>query len=199
MEIREIKNEDIKKIAKFMERSFEDSILYTYIIPEEEKRGDFIRDFFAYRLKYAMKDGKVFITTDKKAVSAWLPSDSKMSPLDLMRYGGIKPMAKIGKEGRQKLIESFKVSDELKDEIAPMYHWSLSPIAVHRDYWGKGYASKLMEHTLNHLDREGIHSFLLTQSKTNLGIYEKFDYKLLKERAVEGSDFKHYAMLRKPQ
>lgn len=196
IKVRPMKKNEIKEIANFMADSFLNDPLYEFFIPEKDKLQKFMKPFFAFRLRFAYHHGKVYVTDDKKAVVAWIPPGIAMKPKHLIQYRGIGAILGMGKENRQRFMEFSNFATELEKEVAPQPHWEMSPIAVHKDYWGKGYAKTLILHMLKKFDENRQDCFLLTQTKKNKEIYQKFGFELKKEATMESNSMFHYAMLR---
>lgn len=177
--------------------AFRDDDLYKYIVPEEDSRIEFLRKFFAFRLRYGMTFGEVQTTSQLcEGVAIWVPfQNRKMTIPRMLRSGGLSLMRTIDAGTRQKLMSIQQFAESTREEIVEP-HWHLSPIAVHPDHQGKGLASVLIRSKLERLDRERSACLLETQTRRNVSIYERFGFKVMNEGIIPGSNVMHWVMWR---
>ena len=193
-----VQEHDIEEIATFMAKSFAEDPLYTFFAPEKEQRMEFMRDFFAFRIRFAMHLGRAFTTEDKKAVAAWIPPDVHMLPEHLMQYGGMQALQKAGDACAGRLMGYSDFAGKIEAEFAPAPHWHLSPIAVDPDFQGKGYARALLTNMCTYFDETQQFCYLDTQTEKNKTIYEKYGFVTVKQDVLPGTDKPHFGMLRNP-
>lgn len=58
-------------------------------------------------------------------------------------------------------------------------------IAIHPDYRGRGHASSLIQHALNHFDEKGVHDFFLEVREGNMvaiRLYQRFGFEKIGKR-----------------
>jgi ribosomal protein S18 acetylase RimI-like enzyme len=81
-------------------------------------------------------------------------------------------------------------------ELVPIPHWYLFIIGVDPDFLGRGYASQLIKPMLTRIDREQLQCYLDTKNEENVGLYQRFGFKILKEYQIPGSNVRNWSMLR---
>lgn len=193
-----MQEKDVEEVSKFMVKSFEEDPLYCYFVPQKVERIEFMTGFFAFRLRYALHVGKVFITSDRKAVAAWIPPDTHMLPEHMEQFNGIEPLMKAGQDTVSRVMGFSDFGAAIEDEYAKMPHWHLSPLAVEPDFWNKGYGSSLLNKMLANIDNEKQFCYLETQTEKNRKFYEKAGFVVVKKDVLPGSSITHYSMLRSP-
>jgi hypothetical protein len=80
---------DKERIIKILAQSFDDNKSVNYIIPQDKKRKQRIRQLMAYSFDICLQYGKVFLSDDKKACVKRQTSDtilSDMTSLEMQAY-----------------------------------------------------------------------------------------------------------------
>ena len=190
---------DVEEVAAFMAESFAQDPLYCYFVPDEQTRMEFMKGFFAFRLRYTINFGKVYITEDKKAVSAWVEPGAQMQPEHLVMFGGQEPFMIVVEDVVNRVMAFSEFGGKIEAEFAPMPHWHWGPLAVDSAYWGKGYAKALMQGMFTYLDENGEFCYLETQTEKNKEIYEKYGFEVIKQDVLPGTNIPHFSMLRAPK
>jgi ribosomal protein S18 acetylase RimI-like enzyme len=177
--------------------AFREDELYKYIVPDEHQRTEFLRNFFAFRLRYGMKFGEVQTTSEHcEGVAIWIPfQNRKMSIPRILRSGVLSAMRSIDAGTRQKLMAIQDFAERTREKVLKP-HWHLSPIAVHPDHQGQGHAGILIRSMLVRLDRERAACLLETQTGRNVSMYERFGFKVIDEGIIPGSNVRHWVMWR---
>ena len=75
-------------------------------------------------------------------------------------------------------------------------HNHFGPIAVSPDYQGNGVGKSLLKHYCNYLDITRQTGYLETDKEINVGLYERFGFKIIETDKVLG--VKNWFMVRKP-
>lgn len=177
--------------------AFKDDDLYKYIVPDGNRRMEFLRNFFAFRIRYGMKFGEVQTTSARcEGVAIWIPfQNRKMTIPRILRSGGLSVMRAIDAGTRRKLAAIQNFAERTRKEILKP-HWHLSPLAVHPDHQGKGVASVLIRSMLERLDKEQSACLLETQTERNVAMYERFGFKVMHKELIPGSGVHHWVMWR---
>ena len=87
--------------------------------------------------------------------------------------------------------------DEKEKRHAPFPHYYLAPLGVDPEFQKLGYASKLMRPMLAWLDEKQIPSYLETELKKNVLMYEHFGYKIVENGTILDTDAPYWCMIRK--
>ena len=75
-------------------------------------------------------------------------------------------------------------------------HWSLEALGIRPEAQRKGLGSRLVEPVLQRADSEGIDCYLETSNPENVGFYERFGFRVLKDVPLLPSGPPHIAMRR---
>ena len=182
-------------------KAFENDPLYSFLIPDEEKRNALLPHFFKFRLRYGLSYGEVYsISQNVEGLAVWLPYNNiTMTPLRILKCGGFQMSLRAGKNtmNRLSLLEEFTSNIHKRNANFP--HWYLSPIAVHPLFQRKGHAGTLLTTMLKRIDEEHLPCFLETQSEYNVSLYEKYGFKIVEENKLPGTNLTHWSMLRDKQ
>ncbi|TFF84952.1 GNAT family N-acetyltransferase, partial [Candidatus Heimdallarchaeota archaeon] len=63
-------------------------------------------------------------------------------------------------------------------------------------YQGKGFASLLIRSMLTRIDSQQLPCLLETQTAKNVAIYERYDFKVVKETTIPDTSIPHWLMAR---
>ncbi len=175
-----VKRVDIEKAAETLALAFMDDPLSNTVFQEEATRFHNLLTYFQFRIKYGLKYGEVYSTSnDFEGVAIWLPGKkAHVSNWRGMLSGGMKLYSEIGKETITKFNEINNYTTDFRNSIIqPPYH-QLSPIGVIPEMQGKGFGSKLLKPMFERFDDKQIICFLETQTKTNNQCIRNMDLKL---------------------
>ena len=191
----------IKPASLMLTRAFKDDPM-SDIFPDPEERRvktPYVNEFYLLR---GYSDSRAFITASQlEGIAVWMHSDKrkKRTFWRILTSGAICPAMKIGMKALRKMKASDEYIERKHKELAPNKHWYLALLAVDPQHQGKGYASKLLNEMLSHIDEEGLPCYLETEGEKNVSIYQHFGFKVMDEFVVPGTNDKTVAMLRKPK
>ena len=195
-----LERKHIKPVSLMLSRAFKDDLKYVFPDPEERKvKTPYVNEFY---LLYDYSDIRAFITSPQlEGIAVWTRSDKrkKRSFWRILTSGSIWPAIKIGIKALRKMQAFDKYIERKRTELAPNKHWYLAILAVDPQHQRKGYASKLLNAMLSHIDEDGLHCYLETEGKKNVSMYQHFGFEVVDEFVVPGTKDKLVAMLRKPQ
>jgi GNAT superfamily N-acetyltransferase len=178
---------DIDAVIEIMSKAFQNAALYRHLEPDAEKRARFLRLVFRQRLAFSFDthDAEVAYTMETMSGAAfWARPDSKMRENHALEeavreYGGV---FEKWRRFHAILFEAFA-----KAYAKP--HWSLGPIAVAPEAWGRGTAGALIRRKLAQIDESRLPCLLGTQDEVNITIYTRYGFRLIyKVVAAKGED-----------
>lgn len=154
--------------------------------------------FFEVAVRYAIRYGVVRATSREfEGVAVWLPPGGfPMTFGRLLRSVPLSVMAGFIRAGAGKMYDAGNYLDTMHIRLTPFKHWYLEAIGVSPEHQGKGFAAALVRSMLVTIDEEGLPCYLDTMDKKNVGIYERFGFKVIEESQVPGTPFYTCAMLR---
>ena len=196
-----VKKKDVKKVAAMFSKAFKHDPLAEYMFSDEETRESNLQHYFTFRITYGVLFGEVYATSDNmEGAAVWIsPKNTHMTNWKMFRAGGMKLFNKLGKEIISKMMTIEKYTSEIHHRNTAFPHWHLTPIAVHPEFQGKGFASSLMKPMMKRFDDEKTACFLETQSKINVEIYKKYGFDIVEEGIIPEINLNHWAMVRHPK
>ena len=174
--------------------AFTDDPFVRWLMP---RSLDFLRDTKKHpRRAYsaAFDAGTVFVVGDFVASAVWIPPGEKADRSEELAQA--EPGAAVdGPAFPPEFPELIEKSEAFRPE-AP--HWYLGLIAVDLAYRGHGIGTRLLEHCLQYVDRDGLPAYLESTNAANLSLYRRFGFRDLAEVRV-GSSPPRFPMLRPEQ
>ena len=120
-----VRRVDIEKAAETLALAFMDDPLSNTVFQEEATRFHNLLTYFQFRIKYGLKYGEVYSTSnDFEGVAIWLPGKkTHVSNWRGMLSGGMKLYSEIGKETITKFNEINNYTTDFRNSIIqPPYH-----------------------------------------------------------------------------
>jgi len=188
----------IKEMGKLLSQAFQDGPVYVYCIPDTEEREKKLHVLFEIFIKYALKYGKVYATSeDLEGVILSMDSTSgSMSMWRMIRCGGWKLPFKLGFKFLKRIGVIDEITEPKRDKIAPKPHSYLLNIGVLPSEQGKEHGGKLLRYYLKEVDDKGFPCYLETAKKENLSLYEHFGFQVIDESKFPGMNETIWYMLR---
>ncbi|MGZ4688520.1 MAG: GNAT family N-acetyltransferase [Acidimicrobiia bacterium] len=170
----------VDETARTLARAFDDSPLFQFLFPKGTARLRIMAGTFKGTMIDALAFGQIQVAKDETAVTGaacWLPPEGyPITPwrqtLLLARMATLFPHAptRVG-DAMRYLAASDKVHPKTM-------HWYLGILGVDPRYQGKGVGARLIDHTLERLDREGLPAYLETDKESNLAWYARRRFEL---------------------
>ncbi len=192
MIIREIKNKEVNAVKDFMVDSFLDTEIFSYIVKEEKRRKAFLDILMKNTLKEGIRNGKVYITDDAKAVAIWVKSSANSDVFTLIDNAILNLY--LTKEEKSRFLEYVDYKLSTREMVVDAEYWLLSLICVDKNYQQKGYGTALLKHGANITKRTRLACFLETHSKEGTNLYKKIGYKIVSETTVPNTIMTNYVM-----
>ena len=190
---------DVAAASLLIATSFDHLDANHYLIPDEARRLEAMRVFFAVLTEHAANGaGKVLLTEDGAGTAVWF--DRTVEPTEPEGY--TEQIAGAAGE----YADRFAALDELFEAHHPTpAHWHLAFLAVHPERWGQGIGSALMNHTHTWLDKEGLPAYLEATNADNQRVYRRHGYTDMTPSAIvlgdpsgAGEHATFYRMWREP-
>ena len=194
-----VKKKDVSAAVTTLSKSFFDDDITEFIFPEKNTREQYLMEYFKFRLNYGILYGEVYTTSSEfEGVVNWIsPKNIYMTPLKMMRAGGMRLFFKLGKDRINKMMKVSSFTTDLQQTNIVTPHWFLSPIGVLPNHQGKGFASKLIRPMLERFDDNKEDCFLETQNKNNVEIYKRYGFEVIAKGVIPGANLDHWVMIRK--
>ena len=130
--------------------------------------------------------------------AVWLPpgfTGNKTIPFLL--NGGVRLILHSGIKVIGRLLTYENYAMKIKKEFTGNNDWYLYNLSVLKKEQGKSVATKLLSPMITFCQNENKVIFLETNKKDNVGIYQHFDFEVVRQGGIPKSNVEHYAMVRK--
>jgi GNAT superfamily N-acetyltransferase len=187
----------LKKAAGLISRAFYDDPLYTYIIPDETDRKKYFPYIFKAYIWYCIHYGVVYASSQNlEGVALWVPSEfAYITPERSKECGDEVFFYVLGRKYLERLsITSYP--NDVHEQLIKEPHIYLMVIAVDPKFQGMGYGKKLLFPMIEYLDENNLKCYLDTNKESNVGLYQKYGFKILKEFEIENTGITNWSMLR---
>jgi len=131
---------------------------------------------------------------DLEAVSIWFPPG--MDHSEDVDPDPIVPEELADPRTLERMEAVSGVIDALTGNLGAEPQWYLHLIAVRPQFFGRGYASRLVAPVLARAADEGLPCTLITQTMENVRTYEHWGFEVVKVMPVPGSDERFCSMRR---
>lgn len=192
-----VKETDVDKVTKMLERAFADDPLWKVILKgqEEEKKVVYV---FEFLIRYGLKYGRVY--ADSSAINGagvWLATpNTNMNIWQLLRSGVIKLGVKLGIKTGMKMDQIFSIiKEDRKKRMENQPYVYLSLLGVEPAKQGQGIGTKLVKKMIEHLPND-IPIYLETETEQNVHYYEKFDFEVVKKVYLPKVDLPMWEMVK---
>jgi len=183
LHVRDLRKEDIPKVAKFIANGYDGDIFFKWVINSETEKFsvenlDFITRY--YEVYLSAKGSVSHVAEDEHGqlvgATVWLPHD-----VDPKIHDDINAVVGDNAPNFQAVADA---SHDSEPKGIPFYQ--LVAVVADREKRGQGIGEALLGKMLNILDPQGIHTYLeaSTPYVTGKGVYGKFGYKQCNELLV---------------
>jgi ribosomal protein S18 acetylase RimI-like enzyme len=198
--IRRITVKDIPAAAPVLAHAFLSDPYSTYTLRDPKKRPHQLYLLMTVVLRYSCLYGEVYATPRMEAVAAWLPPDvGRESYWHMLRAGALPVIWQCGPSVIRTYLQVEALAHELHMRHASQPHWYLSQLGVEPMYQGQGYGRRILNPTLEAIDRNSKDVYLETLNPSAIPFYEKLGFKVCEEVNLPGGGPPMWAMLRHQQ
>lgn len=170
--------EDKNQIVEILSNAFDDNKSVNYIIQQDAKRKQRIRNLMAYSFDICHSFGDVFLSEDKKGCALILLPDKKKTTLRSVLLDTKLAVSAIGLTNIKKAMEREAAINKIHPDGIIYYLWF---IGVDPADQGNGVGSKLLESVIQKgLSQKRI-ICLETSTIKNLPWYEKHGFKTYRD------------------
>ena len=192
-----LESDQRRKASNVLARAFHHDPMYQMVLPDEEKRADFLTWIFDRLLVYCIQHGRVFALDNFNGSALWLPpGKTKMTLLNMVRVGLYATPFKLGWKAYRLFDAYLSYANVLHKQHAPKSHWYLLAIGVDPSSQGKGFGHAILQPMLEKIDTENIACYLETGIENNIGFYESHGFKVVCQEILPGYKLDVWGMLR---
>jgi len=190
------KNE-VQKASLVLGKAFHDDPVWGQVIPDEAERKQKLPLIFEISLKYALRYGKVYATSENlEGTAIMLPYDkADMTFWRLLSSGALRTGMKLGRKTGNRLEEILAPVNKAQEEILKRGYLYLQAIGVSPALQGQGFGGKLLRAIFENVDNEGILIYLET-TEENVPLYRRLGFQVMKEIKLCRINLSMWAMVR---
>ncbi len=195
-----IKRKDLSTAANKFALSMGNDPLHVYFFPDAGTRKKKIKALYSFILK--SRFNSVYTTSSSlEGIAVWEnPQHNNFREIfNVSIIDGINMVFTIGLKTIIKMMRYEFWAVKQRKEIMTGPYWYLFVIIVDPAFQGKGFASCLMRPVLEEADKNNEKCFLETQNIKNVPIYEKFGFRIIREKKMLHTELAHYCMMRQEQ
>ena len=194
-----LKKQDIAKATSTLVDAFSDDPLLNMLFGGNENQSGLFRAAYEVPIKYCLKYGSVYSTSEKlEGVAAWVSGEYAAMPLwRMLISGALRSGMKIGlKIGKRIMPILMPLEEDRKKNMAGWKHIYLQVVGVAREFQGCGIGGGLLRALIAESERTGRPIYLETETESNVAMYEKFGFELIKRVALSVVDLPVWEMAR---
>ncbi|MFX0076653.1 MAG: GNAT family N-acetyltransferase [Candidatus Hermodarchaeota archaeon] len=190
----------VKAAGEVLGRALKDDPISVWDIPDTEKRHAVIKHVFQMTSCLGIKFGETHATSPNlEGIAVWIPYINKEFK-QIVNIGCLlkSKVYKLGREASRRIKPIEVHNTKMHHQFAPSDHWYLQTLGVDPAHQGKGYGSLLMEYMLEKIDFSNpLPIFLETSTEINVKFYKRFEFEVMEEGIIPGTDVEQWFLLRK--
>ncbi|MFX0000998.1 MAG: GNAT family N-acetyltransferase [Candidatus Hodarchaeota archaeon] len=195
-----LKRSQVDATAKVLARAFEHDPLHMYYFPDPTTRVQQNYHVMKYCIRFSMMFGEVYTTSPRlEGIALWQlkdPVEELNKPRSLFtNWLTFRLEIALG-EAVEKIYSIYEIMMSTQFELIPSPHWYFFIIGIDPNFKRKGYASRLIKPMLSRIKREQLPCYLDTNNEENVGLYQHYGFKVLKEYQFPGTNVINWSMLR---
>ncbi len=182
-----IQKEDIPKASVVLSDAFRDDPLWNKIFLGESNIEQKFNACFESPVRYCYKFGEVYASSKNlEGIAALVPGKfSDMTFWRMIRSGAILSGMKMGKKAAKIMVPVFKPLQEDRNEnMKGKSFIYLLAIGVSSEFQGQGYGGMILQELIDKSEKLRRSIYLETETKSNVNMYEKYGFKLIKKTTL---------------
>lgn len=202
MTTRPLAADQLDAAAAAYTRAFMDDPFSVWITPDPVRREHDLPLFFRMAMRYAMRFGGRVEVSDGRpgAVATWLaPAHPLPTNLGMLRTGLLGLLWAGGWSGAGRFFTFGEQLEGLHARDVNQPHWYLWLLAVDPPFQGKGLGGALLRRRLQEADRGALPCYLETAKESNVSLYQRFGFGVLREQRLGKDGPRFWTMLRAPR
>lgn len=179
-------------------RAFADDPLYSYAIPDPERRRRILPVYFSAGACYGSLYGALDLAPGAPdGAAVWVaPEGAEMTTERLTAAGFPAALALFEVEERARLAYAGAHLAGLRRQAVPGPHWYLMLIGVEPAYQGRGVGARLLREGLMRADQARLPCYLETTQPRNVAFYERHGFTVVSTGELPEGGFSYWTMYR---
>jgi ribosomal protein S18 acetylase RimI-like enzyme len=196
-----VQKKDILKAGAVLADAFQHDPVWKKVL--EEANIDQKRGFFEAPVRYCLKYGKVYATSERlEGIAAWAPSDfADMTFWRAVRSGSFGSMMKMGIKMGTRLAQQMKPIFEPLEayrnaSMEGRVYVYLIIIGVASEFQGQGFGGKLLGALIEESEQAGVPIYLETATERNVRMYKRLGFRPLGQVTLPVINLPQWGMVR---
>jgi GNAT superfamily N-acetyltransferase len=182
VEIRIATIHDVARIAAALGRAFHDDPVFSWMIPDSDRRRAVLPGFFTIFTAAFQRHGHVYRTADGAGAALWVPPGVAPVDDDEAEAFGAALAEICGPDAERSMVVGALLDENHPHEPV----WYLNFMGVEPANQGRGVGSALLERILVRADRDAATAYLDATSMRNRRLYERHGFEAGDELLVPG-------------
>lgn len=192
--------EQLNRAVDTLTSAFQDDIIKLTLAPNVRNREKLTQWVFQGTVRYCLRYGEVHITDNADGVACWLrPGQTTNNFWGSMRSWNMfpGPFLLAGFRTMQNFFALLDFTEKQHKRLMQRPHWYLWALAVRPECQGQGLGGKLLAPVMERMDREGVASYLETQTEQNVAFYQRRGFEVIDSAEILGINL--WFMMREPK
>ncbi|MGR6035958.1 MAG: GNAT family N-acetyltransferase [Candidatus Nitrosoglobus sp.] len=186
-----------KRIGQSMARAFRDEPNFAYILPNQDGRERALAWFFgSFVAQLGLCYGKVYIISGGAGGAVWIRPGVSLSLWKVFKAGLFAMPFHFGIGGTRRSISLSAYLQQVRQEIAPPFHWYLFALGIDPAEQGQGLGRVLLKPVLARADADGVPCYLETFQEQTTSFYRQFGFKVIRTDVVPRGGPPFWCMMR---
>jgi GNAT superfamily N-acetyltransferase len=173
--------EDFPELAEVLARAFCDDPVTAWFYPDDAKRMEHARRFFAIRLRQLLGQELIFTTPDRAGAALWTRPDRWRE--DLRQALMLVPMLPVL---LPRILRSARAVREIERRHPAAPHYYLSVLGTEPERQGEGIGSALLAPVLERCDAGGVPAYLESSKESNVPFYARHGFAVTERMELPG-------------
>lgn len=201
-ELYHITKNDMPRAGAVLAEAFNDDPVWDKVFEGLPDREGKMKAFFEIPVRFCSTYGEAYASSPGlEGIAGWVPGETAdMTVWRLLRSGALSSGLKLGTTFSKRIQPIFEpLEKDRRSHMEGRRYVYLQIIGVAPDHQGRGIGGKILRSLIAQCERSGLSIYLETQTEKNLGMYEKFGFRTVKEMTLPMIDVLSWEMVREPE
>ena len=172
MRIRTAETIDRDEVAATVAAAFFDDPVIRWLLPDVERREQFIEPVFRLYVEPYLAHGRTYLTEDGNGAAVWLPPHAELMTAE-EESAFVDSLGELVGDDIERFVQMHETFDRHHPD-EPLYY--LNFLATVPAFQGRGIGSVFLRQTLVCADREGAPAYHEATTPRNRALYERHGY-----------------------
>lgn len=185
-QVRQATRHDAAVVTTLIGDAFRDDPVFSWLIAESECRHAMVTVYFSAIVRHLyLPYGRIDMTVDASGAALCLPAG--------VSAGGLPVLTELGlawrfskASGVRGLLRAQALQATLRANRPAQPHLYLHALGVRASQRGRGVGSALLREITDRCDHGQVRAYLENTNERNLPLYERYGFRILRERHIPG-------------